>query len=49
MTAAQAGGYDTAFKDLPPAGLTDEQRDALGIRGWDPEESYSRVDPTEAK
>jgi hypothetical protein len=24
--------------------LTDEQRGALGIRGWDPDESYSRVD-----
>jgi hypothetical protein len=24
--------------------LTDEQRDALGIRGWDPDESYPRVD-----
>ena len=24
--------------------LTDEQRDALGIRGWDPAESYPRVD-----
>jgi hypothetical protein len=24
--------------------LTDEQRNALGIRGWDPEESYPRVD-----